>query len=292
MVQTLLNNRLLAMLAVLLLAGTGLFVPAFYFFASIFVAFYTLCRGPQEGALLTGWALLPVLAYSLAQSLSLPAVLVVMSCLMVWIMASLLYVWRSWLLVLEVATVVGVLMIAAISLLYPELLGTLAISVATLLKEVQTANQTEFSSAQLGVITHLALGFLALEAIFSDVLALIIARAWQARQFNPGGFGQEFQRIRVGKSLSIILLGVVVAALFQLELALQLLPVIVLPFIFAGVSLVHALVARGVKPANKAFVLGFFYFNLIFFFYFSLPVVIFAAFVDSLCDFRSRIVVQ
>ena len=76
-------------------------------------------------------------------------------------------------------------------------------------------------------------------------LSLIIARNWQARLYNPGGFGEEFRQIAIGKQASIALIvGIAIAVVTANHLIIELIMVGVAVFMFQGLSLAHALVKQ------------------------------------------------
>ncbi len=75
--------------------------------------------------------------------------------------------------------------------------------------------------------------------------SLLLARAWQARLFNPGGLQKEFHQLRFGKAASLVGLAVLAAAVvtrFQLFYSLGILVFAV--FVLQGLAVMHALVAK------------------------------------------------
>lgn len=93
---------------------------------------------------------------------------------------------------------------------------------------------------------------------FNVMLALFIARWWQALLYNPGGFGREFHELRIHPALGlfgVILLG------FQLvfgtghwagELLFLLLPL----YFIQGVAVVHGLIAS--RDINRGWLFAFY----------------------------------
>jgi hypothetical protein len=74
---------------------------------------------------------------------------------------------------------------------------------------------------------------------------VLLARWWQAELYNPGGFGSEFRRLMIPRTVSPIAALIAVFALVQLfaggarGLASDLLVVLVVLFAFQGLALVH-----------------------------------------------------
>jgi uncharacterized protein YybS (DUF2232 family) len=74
----------------------------------------------------------------------------------------------------------------------------------------------------------------------------LLGRWWQAVLYNPGGFGDEFRRIRLGKALSLIALVLVgVSSMVEGQLLYQDLMVVALvPFTVQGLAVIHAVIKR------------------------------------------------
>jgi hypothetical protein len=79
-------------------------------------------------------------------------------------------------------------------------------------------------------------------------LGLFLARSWQARLYNPGGFGQEFRHLRFSRGLALLALVLLVLTLvggglhasWMRVLALLLL----ILFFLQGLAVLHALLGR------------------------------------------------
>jgi uncharacterized protein YybS (DUF2232 family) len=83
------------------------------------------------------------------------------------------------------------------------------------------------------------LAWVAWMTAFSALLGVVVARWWQALLFNPGGFQQEFQGIRLESKvglgcLLLVILGFTLLSEFQFWLQLASIPLIV-----CGLSLLH-----------------------------------------------------
>ena len=84
--------------------------------------------------------------------------------------------------------------------------------------------------------------------------ALLLGRWWQALLYNPGGFRDEFQRLRLGRPLAVLALALVSAASLSEgmvgHLATDLLLVVEVLLLMQGLAMSHGLVARsGAHPA-------------------------------------------
>lgn len=107
-------------------------------------------------------------------------------------------------------------------------------------------------------IANLMTGMMAVAFLLHLLGSLFLARWWQAMLFNPGGFGQEFRDVRLGRVAAGGTLGLLIVA-FALgsaggTLLIDLLMVMGLLFMMQGISLVHALVYN--RKAHQGWLIG------------------------------------
>ena len=141
--------------------------------------------------------------------------------------------------------------------------------------------------ARLGsVIAPVLTGLIAALLQAVSLLALMLGRYWQAALYNPGGFGSEFRAIRLPLVPALLLLVcMLIAPNFGSELAM-LTPLCSVPLVFAGLALIHGLVAQ--KRLARFWLVGL-YVTLLLFMQLIYPLLVVLAIVDSLIDFRGRI---
>lgn len=266
------TGRRQAVLAATLLG----FLPLVNFLSAPIVALVCLRHGMTEALLVLIWAALPAAGWAVAGDM-IPLLTLLGSVAL----AALLRSTASWELVLLGAIAVGIgaqlalllqsgfvdLMLQQIELLManPELQG----QVSTLPPE------------QLQPLLRMFYGMMLMSLAIS---VLILARYWQAALYNPGGFRQEFHRLRLGWKTSALLCGAFVLATLG-PAALQPFAILfVMPLLVAGMALVHGI--AGLKKLPAA-VMVIFYVALM------SPVmtqiVVLAAIADSWLDFRSRV---
>jgi len=119
-----------------------------------------------------------------------------------------------------------------------------------------------------------------------SVLALILGRYWQALLYNPGGFGREFRSIRLPRGPALVLLVcMLLGPSFGPQMAM-LTPLCSVPLVFAGLALIHGLVAA--KHLTRFWLVGL-YVTLLLFMQLIYPLLVLFAIVDSLIDFRGRL---
>ena len=112
---------------------------------------------------------------------------------------------------------------------------------------------------------------------------LLVARWWQATLFHPGGLAKEFVEIRSGLILAVLLTLTIIAALFGMAFAIDLLPVVILPLAIAGLSLGHKWVRQNRKVL---YLLVAIYIGLIFLPVVFVAILALAGYADTWCDFR------
>jgi hypothetical protein len=80
----------------------------------------------------------------------------------------------------------------------------------------------------------------------SLIASLMLGRWWQAVLYNPGGFGEEFRHFSLGKPVALVLVSLIMLLpLTELQLLYQdIFVILLLPFAFQGLAIVHVLVRR------------------------------------------------
>ncbi len=129
-------------------------------------------------------------------------------------------------------------------------------------------------------------GFYAATLLLIAALSLLLARAWQARLFNPGGLQREFHDLRFGRGASIAGLVVLLTAqVLKVELLYSLAMLVVAVFAFQGMAIIHSLVRS--RAMARGWLIGA-YVSLIFLSPESLLIVGLVGITDAWLDFRNR----
>jgi len=196
---------------------------------------------------------------------------------------------HTWNRVLLCSVAVGLLSAVSLGVVFGSYIESLAQTFESVLPLAMGGVYESFSADQKALVTALTaplmiISIAASVQIFS-VLCLILGRYWQASLYNPGGFGREFRAIRFPKSVALSLLAVMCVAPFFGPHALILLPLCSAPLVFAGLALVHGLVAQ--KRLATFWLVGM-YVTLLPFMHLLGPLLVVLAIVDSLIDFRGR----
>lgn len=111
--------------------------------------------------------------------------------------------------------------------------------------QLSAEEQAQFN-ASLQALSGIMTGVMAAALTASLLGCLMLGRWWQALLFNPGGFGNEFRQLRLGRSVSVIALVLLAVQLLpQSPVMLQdLLIVAMVPFAMQGLAVAHALVKQ------------------------------------------------
>jgi hypothetical protein len=98
--------------------------------------------------------------------------------------------------------------------------------------------------AQMQALARLAPGMMAAGSLMIFILAVIVGRWWQAIAFNPGGFQEDFHRLRQGRNVALLV------AILVFVAALTGHPVLggfafagAVTLLFQGLAMVHGVVA-------------------------------------------------
>ena len=152
---------------------------------------------------------------------------------------------------------------------------------AQLEQYIQAGNSQDL---QLDAVRGVMLSVIGAVYMFLAVLLLMMARWMQALLFNPGGFRLEFHSLRIERHVALGLIAVLLLAGSGAIVPEAWTLYFLMPLVFAGIALIHAVVAIRKLPVM---LLATFYILLM------LPaavqLVVLLALLDSWFDFRSRL---
>jgi len=243
-------------------AVLSLMVPLVGLISSAAVALVTLRKGPGEGLIVGAFAGLASGLLSFAALGSpLPAVGFALALwLPVWVLGMVLRQSRSLNLTVQLAALFGLLILAGFHLQAPDP----ALYWAELLEPARE-NLVEggvldaaVSNQMMTQIARWMTGAFAATFYLQLLLALFIGRWWQARLYNPGGFGAEFRAFRMHATLGYVSLGMLALVLLSegTMWAAELLLLVAPLFFFQGMAIIHAL-ARTFS-AHRRWLVGFY----------------------------------
>jgi hypothetical protein len=273
------------MQATLVVAGCAA-LPLLYWLGAAAGCLVLLRRGLKDALGVLALGLLPALIWWLYSD-DPRALLVLLGS------ASLALVLRaseSWNRVLLVSIAMGVVFSVVLGTAFApqiEMLAQALIKVMpSLLGEVYQQMSVDEQARFASLITPILTGLIAALLQIVSVLSLIVGRYWQALLYNPGGFGREFRAVRIPLGPAMLLLaGMVVTPNLGVQMSM-LVPLCSVPLVFAGLALIHGLVAQ--KRLAKFWLVGL-YVTLLLFMQLIYPLLVVLAIVDSLIDFRGRL---
>lgn len=249
-----LKGRAQAVVATLSILALSLVLPPAGLVCLALIALVTLRHGGMEGLLLVGVAaLFTAIAGSVALGTPwVAAVYTVALWLPIWGMAYVLRERVDLALALQTATMLGILAVLGFfawnehpTLFWGNFLTTLF---QPLLERAPAPEVAAQFRAHLDQVAEYMTGIMAAGLLTTLILALCLARWWQAELFNPGGFGKEYLAIRSPAPLSLATLGLIAVAFLGGEelnlLCRNILVVLAMLYLCIGTATLHSLSAN------------------------------------------------
>ncbi|OGO91197.1 MAG: hypothetical protein A3F10_01865 [Coxiella sp. RIFCSPHIGHO2_12_FULL_42_15] len=211
--------------------------------AVIILILVTLHHGALKGLGVLAWAILPAAAATWkSPAMAIPYDVAFITGVFGWGFSSLLRLTRSWSRILELAAAMGVIVVLAIHLLPSPLLAVIADGLQRIILEnLQHAVQSDLAPVKeaLGKIAAYLLGSLYTVFALFSIICVMLARLWQLKLIAAAGEKRiEFYSIRVSRILAVFSALVVIAMFtWKINWLVSLSQVAILPFVFAGFSM-------------------------------------------------------
>ncbi|WP_111639177.1 hypothetical protein [Marinomonas shanghaiensis] len=252
-------------------------IPMMFWLAAAILGLVVLRKGVKEGIPVLAWGCLPAFVLWIYQG-DATALLVLVD---VMLLSYLLRSTMSWSWVLLAGSFLAVVS----TLLQPLLMADVLNLAVALVQKVLVSEGVEVPDKDL--IFHQAVMAVSIFQVVIAVIALFLARKWQAGLYNPGGLRTEFHQLRLPVAFSLVLGGMILVGeslggSFTI-LSQAAIPALVLP----GLALVHGILAKkeiGVVGLIAFYLVGFFVLNV----YFA-NVLVALCVIDSFVKIRSRI---
>jgi hypothetical protein len=281
------------------LTFVGTFVPVVGTVGVLIAALVTLIKGVAEGAIFILAATLPyVITFAVTgMSETTPSVVTwaavgvaVLSNVLTWVFAVMLRQQTSWSLILQIAALLGVLVISVIHLAYPDIADWWGIQLQSYYHQaavVMTTGAAKTSSVMsneaqmesIALAKQYATGFMITAILSNAILQLIVARWWQSIVFSPGKLRGELHNIRLSQLAGILFIISLVLSYLGNSVVLDIMPVLYLLFGVAGLSLIHHLFGL-INSSTNWFWISVLYVTLIF----TLPTSVFLITIMALLD--------
>ncbi|NOT84933.1 MAG: DUF2232 domain-containing protein [Methylococcaceae bacterium] len=263
------QGRMQAMLVASTLAILSLLFPPVSIVSSGTVALVTLRRGANEGLLvllcscaasaLLGIVLLNNVYFALLYGLAL--------WLPVWVIAVVLREGRHLSLTIEIAVFIGMAMVIGFylyngntSAMWQGLLEQMAQALLQKSPDVPL----EKIQQSIAVLARFMTGIFVSGTVYSMLFGLFLGRWWQSVLYNPGGFREEYLKLRVGLTLalaSLVIIGIAWAGLGVFsEVAQNICVLLFVLYTVIGTAVLHAVFSN--MSANR-FLVPMLYLTLI-----------------------------
>ncbi|AMD01289.1 hypothetical protein [Halomonas chromatireducens] len=261
-------------------AALAAIIPWLFWFSAAIVALATLRRGLAPALPVLVAAAVPA-GWWWTQGDAIPLA----SVLLVTLMAVVLRERMRWGEALIVGTLAGAMMIQLGIFVPPggteQLLEQLRQGSAEIDRMLTELARHGYDTQQLA--TLLIGGITGLVVLVAAIGCLALARAWQAGLYNPGGFREEFHSLRLTLRELVVL---VVLGVVGMVLGIPSLSMLAwVPLLVAGIALVHGFI--GIKGMNGLWLIAFYL--LLITTWPMILIVLLAAFIDVLADFRGRL---
>ena len=269
----------------------SLILPPVGLFSAAAIALITLRISWQQGLLYTflGSVVLAIVSYLLKQDAPLGVIAGLIAWLPIVIFATILSQTGSWqrtLQALLTVTILGVLLFHAYQPEPEQFWEATLGQLKPMLQEAYKLSSSEADELIRSMAGWMTGVFIAAIAV-TVALSLVLARHWQAMLYNPGGFGEEFRQLRIGKVFAlIIVICIVLAIVMRSSIAIEILIIAVAIFMLQGIALVHSIVHQLEMKAGWLIALYFLLFILL-----AQMFVLLAAFgiIDNFVDFRRKL---
>lgn len=281
------------------------FIPVIGILGILIAALITLIKGVVEGAILTLAATLPYLISFYATTTNEATIplavwaaigVAVLSNVLTFVFAVMLLRKTSWGLIIQIAALLGVLVISIVHLLYPSVTEwwgnqlqsyyTQAQLMTGMLKNSATTSN-ELKTETVNITKHYATGLMVAAILFNAILQLIIARWWQAAVYHPGILRKELHNIRLSHLAGILFIISLIFSYLGNSVVSDIMPVLYILFGSAGLSLVHYFFGLRKSPTVWVWVIVF-YLTLILALPMSLIFLSLFGLIDIWLDIRKR----
>jgi hypothetical protein len=276
---------------ILLSTLLSLIIPPVGLFSGAAIALITLRISWQQGLLyaLLGSAVLAIVTYLLKQDAFIGISAGLMGWLPIVFFASILAQTNSWQRTLQALLLVAIAGVVLFRVYQPEpalFWQTTLEQFIPVLQEAYKLSGTEVEELIQSMAGWMT-GVVTAAIVFTVALALLLARHWQAMLYNPGGFGEEFRQLRVGKIPSLVMIAcIALAIVIGSTLAVEILIIGVGIFMLQGFALAHSVVHQLEMKAGWLVALYVLLFVLL-----AQMFVLLAAFgiIDNFVDFRRKL---
>ncbi|MBI57327.1 MAG: hypothetical protein CMN83_02655 [Spongiibacter sp.] len=217
-------------------AALGIGTLMFAWVGAAAAALVTLRKGLTEGAFVVMWALLPATAVLVYGQDVGPLCMLLVTALAAWVLRNT----RSWANAMAAAVAGGMASAAVLNRFGQDYLSGILEVVQPMLDQLQAQSNGSLPQILTGDIAAV----IGSSTVLWSVLALMLARWWQAMLYNPGGFRDEMWSLRLPAGITVLLVAGMLLVSQSGEVYRFWGVMCLLPFIACGLSLLHGVVGR------------------------------------------------
>lgn len=257
--------------------------------SSIIIALVTLQNGARQGFSVIIWAILPAVAMLFLGQYPIFIDVFFLQFLAIWALSLLFRKYGSWMFLIQVSAVLGILAVTSIHFFFPELQSQIVAGFAEVIKEYQRSAFFKLRASDMDIVASyfrfFATSLVVLKIIVTNLLLVLLARGWQARVIPNINVQREFFQVRSHYVSALALIALIYGLQYNSTLFLNILIVAILPFVFCGLSVLHSFCAR---KKNGGIFLSIFYFLLMFLSPYIVAGLTTLGWLDSFLNFRKK----
>ncbi len=246
------------------LALLSIIMPPISIVSSAAVALVTLRRGANEGllVLLSACVASATLGFIVMGDYQFAVAYALILWTPVWLLSIVLREGKHLSLALEIAAALGILAILGFYLFIPNPAEYWQAILAIMVEPIRQAQDIPLEQLEstMTTVAKYMTGILAAGSITGLLLGLLLARWWQSKLYNPGGFKTEYLSLQMSQRFTLATLLVILIAFLTSgsisEIAANIGVILFMLYSFVGMAIVHSLIS--VMKA-KRFLLPLFY---------------------------------
>jgi len=266
----------------IIVATVSAAIPMMYWVSAAAVTLVVLRKGWTQGLALLFWAVLPAGVWWVIRNDPTPMLVILGST----VLAHVLRTTVSWVYTLFAGVLLGLILSWFLPLLLPDVLAAFVSMGNEFLDQIAAQTGSQITEKLKEILPGMFSGVLSAAHVLSIVGSVILGRWWQSLLFNPGGFKTEFQQLILPKTVAVPVFFVMAFGGEVNPAMLGWVPVLGIPFVVAGIALIHGIVA--LKKLSLHWLVAF-YVSMFFVGPYLTLLLILLASLDSIFDFRRRI---
>ncbi|MBM87967.1 MAG: hypothetical protein CMQ41_06270 [Gammaproteobacteria bacterium] len=247
-------------------------IPLINLLSPVVVGLVMLRKGVQEAAFIFIWAILPLGAWAIVGDY-VPLIMLLGISGLTWLLRET----ESWEFTLLAAIAIGIAVEVYLRL-QPAVLDSVFQQLQPYFRE------NNIQGIEIELLRETMTSIIGSVYMFLAIVLTMLSRWMQATLFNPGGFRQEIHQLRIEQRVALLLAGFMLLAGFGILVPSSWIFYFMLPLVFSGIGLVHAVVAKRNLPSMTLLA-----FYLLLLLPLVLQLVVMLALIDSWSDFRNKI---